>query len=57
MTITGSTPERIDIDLHFEKPWNAHNRVRCDVGGTPQIFDKGLAQLKVAAENDARDPS
>ncbi|NNG20013.1 SRPBCC family protein [Naumannella sp. ID2617S] len=89
MTITGSTPERIDIDLHFEKPWKAHNRVRFDVVGTPQgqteatwtmsgenrgiaalfakvfnmdkmlgkDFEKGLAQLKVAAENDGRDPS
>lgn len=27
MEITGSTPERIDVDLAFEKPWKAHNQV------------------------------
>ena len=27
MTITGDTPEQVDIDLHFEKPFPARNRI------------------------------
>ena len=27
MTITGDTPEQVDIDLHFEKPFAARNRI------------------------------
>jgi hypothetical protein len=27
MTITGDAPEQVDIDLHFEKPFAARNRI------------------------------
>lgn len=27
MTVTGDEPERVDIDLRFEKPFPAHNRI------------------------------
>lgn len=27
MTVTGDTPQQVDIDLHFEKPFAAHNRI------------------------------
>ena len=81
MEITGSTPERIDIDLSFLKPFAAQNKVDISftpsAGGTDVLyrmtgehkgifrvvskfvsmdkmvgkdFEKGLAQLKAAAE-------
>lgn len=81
MEITGSTPQRIDVDLRFTKPWKAHNRVAltlAPVGEATDVtwtmtgenkgiaalfakvvnmdrmlgkdFEKGLAQLKAAAE-------
>ena len=81
MEITGSTPERVDVELAFTKPWKARNRVRLSLspagGGTDvtwamsgenkglaavfarfvdmdkmlgKDFEKGLAQLKAAAE-------
>lgn len=81
MEITRSTPEAVDVDLRFTKPWKAHNQVTLaltpagdatDVTWTMhgenkgvaavfaklfnmdkmlgKDFDKGLAQLKTAAE-------
>jgi hypothetical protein len=27
MTVTGDTPEQVDVDLHFEKPFRSSNRI------------------------------
>ena len=82
MTVTGDTAKQVDIDLHFEKQFAAHNRIELvleprgehstavewsmngELGGVMSVvslfksmdsmigpdFDKGLAQLKRAAE-------
>lgn len=34
MEIVGSTPERIDVDLNFTKPWKAHNQVSLSLAPT-----------------------
>jgi hypothetical protein len=82
MTVTGDTPQQVEIDLHFEKPFAARNRIELaldargerstavewrmhgELSGIMRLFsvirsmdsmigpdfDKGLAQLKRAAE-------
>lgn len=54
MEITGSTPQRIDVDLQFTKPWKAHNQVvltlapvgdATDVTWTMTGENKGIAAL------------